>query len=382
VNLQGPAYPNEKVDYRLLAMNMVQFRVASSVLLCYDEASGWYKHAVPNTSLYKKPVAMQRSRFRPVTHAHREILDAAAKQLQSELGDEKSVTKILDFQIDDIVRPSKLVDTEGRLGRAKMLATADEDGDGRLSAEEVKSLLRQGGRLPEDELSRLVEDFDVDNQGSISIDVLTGFSTASPVVTEFLDRFRMLEELKFPVLVSGAGSDCQLASYMARYTKEPIALVVGGGNYSLGRGLFSSKSYKDYSGGMMEAFGRLFAGNVRIFQYPNIEADGTVSVSTSISGSAQHLHSYLTEEGKILAISTEHMTPDSQKKETNEIYRGQSEDVVKLMKEGDSSWEKYVPEEVAAIIKRRTWLSRYMRGESNLPAMVYKLLESLPSVPN
>lgn len=55
---------------------------------------------------------------------------------------------------------------------------------------------------------------------------------------EFLDRFRMLESLKLPVLVSGVGlapegrkdkdlmrSDAELSSYLARYTNQPIVLA-------------------------------------------------------------------------------------------------------------------------------------------------------------
>ena len=106
-------------------------------------------------------------------------------------------------------------------------------------------------------------------------------------------------------------SDAELSAYLARYTNAPIVLAaadpvfqaksglrwrfrqsqVGGGNYDIARGIFNSKIYDDYNGGMLEAeaiqdwvlgqkreaplsqaFGKLFAGNVRIYQYPNISA--------------------------------------------------------------------------------------------------------------
>ncbi|CAJ1448981.1 unnamed protein product [Effrenium voratum] len=86
VEFTGPAFPKEKMDYRLLAMKMVEFKVAPSVLLVYDEQKGSYVHAVPNNSFYKTPVVVQRSRFRPVTFAHREVIEAASKKLSRELG--------------------------------------------------------------------------------------------------------------------------------------------------------------------------------------------------------------------------------------------------------------------------------------------------------
>ncbi|CAK8997450.1 unnamed protein product, partial [Durusdinium trenchii] len=92
VQFDGPAFPKEKVDYRLLAMKMVEFKLAPSVLLLYDASTQKYAHAVPNNAFYKRPVVVQRSRFKPVTFAHREVIQAAASKLKSELGpDSKEV---------------------------------------------------------------------------------------------------------------------------------------------------------------------------------------------------------------------------------------------------------------------------------------------------
>lgn len=76
---------------------------------------------------------------------------------------------------------------------------------------------------------------------------------------------------------------------------------------------------------MLEAFGKLFAGNVRMFQYPNIGSDGLVSSDVDIAGAKGDLHRYLVGEKKIVAIEPDFMNSSAVKEESNEPFRGQSE---------------------------------------------------------
>lgn len=379
VQFDGPGFPEETVDYRLLAMKMVEFKVAPSVLLVYDEKSQLYIQAVPNNAFYKRPVVVQRSRFKPVTFAHQEVLQAAAKKLKSELSsDSREVMQILDFQIDDIVRPANLLGTEGRLRRTKAAVQADIDGDGLLSVDALANVF--GAQLEADDAKQLAKDLDVNGIGKVTVDQVLGWTPQCVNNVEFLDRFRMLESLKLPVLVSGVGSDSELSSYLARCTTQPIVLAVGGGNYDIARGIFNENLYREYNGGMLEAFGKLFAGNVRIFQYPNIGADGAVSSEVEISGSKADLHRYLVGEKKIAAIEPGFVDSFALSQDSNESFRGQSEDVVSLMKEGSSEWEKYVPDEAAGIIKKSSWFQRYADGGASSQEVIYKVFEVLDKV--
>lgn len=380
VQFDGPAFPKEKVDYRLLAMKMVEFKLAPSVLLLYDASTQKYAHAVPNNAFYKRPVVVQRSRFKPVTFAHREVIQAAASKLKSELGpDSKEVMQILDFQIDDIVRPRNLLGTEGRLRRTRAAVQADIDGDGLLSLDALANVFAQ--KLSQEEAKQLAKDLDVEGKGKVMVDQVLGWTDRSVNNVEFLDRFRMLESLRLPVLLSGVGSDAELSAYLARYTTQAIVLAVGGGNYDLGRGIFNAKSYlQAYKGGMLEAFGKLFAGNVRLFAYPNISSDGTVSSDVQIPGTAENLHRYLVGEGKIVQIETEFMNSSAVRQDTNEPYRGQSEDVVRLLKEGKNEWEKYVPREATPIVKQSSWFQRYAAGGASSQEVLYQAFKVLDEV--
>ena len=49
-----------------------------------------------------------------------------------------------------------------------------------------------------------------------------------------------------------------------------------------------------------------------------------------------------------VAIEPEFMDRFAVSEDSNEPYRGQSEDVVRLMKEGSSEWESYVPDQVGS----------------------------------
>jgi len=375
VEFTGPAFPPGSVDARLLAMRMVQFRVAEAVLLEWDDEAVAYAQAVPNSALYKRSVVVQRSRFRPLTYAHREVIDAAFRKLKEELGpDDKEPMQILDLQVDDLTRPHGLVRTEGRLERARKLLEADTDVDGRLSLEELKAIT--AGRLPADQVDQLLKELDVEGTGYVEVDSLTSLSRNSILVVEFLDRFDMLAPLKLPVMVSGISRTHKLSEYLARYTNGQIVLTIGGGAYSIERGLFNEGAYKSDKGGMLEAFGRLFSGNVRIFQYPNIQGDGSISLSPIESEALQFLHEYLRKEGKIVVLSDQHQSPEALCKENNIIFRGQSEDVVRLIEEGNPEWEKYVPPEVVARIKQRTWFSRLCNGKG-MAKVVWKVLNEL-----
>merc|ERR1712218_448521 len=189
-----------------------------------------------------------------------------------------------DMQIEDMVRPPEFIAAQKRVNRMEKMIEADADKDGQLTMNELKSLLNPN--LSDEEKNEIVSPLDFDNTGKLHIDYFGSISTTSLVARAFVTRFDMLQPLKFPVMLSALQKDQDLATYLARYTNQQVTVVVGGGGYSIERGLYNSKSYADVDGGMLAAFGKLFSRNVKILQYPNITMDGAVKAGEVPEGSA------------------------------------------------------------------------------------------------
>src|SRR5687768_13979809 len=79
---------------------------------------------------------------------------------------------------------------------------------------------------------------------------------------DFLDRVDLLGSLGQTVLISNYGTFHQLASYLFRYSKEAIGIVMG---IPTLRELFEEKYYSDLEGGILESFGRLFKNQLRLY---------------------------------------------------------------------------------------------------------------------
>jgi len=67
------------------------------------------------------------------------------------------------------------------------------------------------------------------------------------------------------VLISDYFEYYRLAAYLARYTSQPIAVTMGVASLE---DLFKEQYYAELEGGILEAFGRLFTKDLRIYVYP------------------------------------------------------------------------------------------------------------------
>jgi hypothetical protein len=133
-------------------------------------------------------------------------------------------------------------------------------------------------------------------------------------------------------------------------------------------GIFDERYYENLPGGILEAFGRMFRNQVKLYVYPmrqdalaalmprNEAHSGAKSLSlpmanevlitarnVQVSAHLRSLYDYLVENHCIDCISgfdPENLT----------IF---SRDALTRIKEGDSSWEALVPATVVASIKKR-----------------------------
>jgi len=160
---------------------------------------------------------------------------------------------------------------------------------------------------------------------------------------DFLDRVDLLSALGKTVLISNYARYFRLASYLFRYTKKMIAIAMGVPSL---RELFEEKYYTDLEGGILEAFGRLFKNELRLYVYP-LQESVTGSIITAgnlrVAPNLQHLYTYLIENHFIQSI-----------KDYNDAFLPMfSRDVLAKIRSGDTAWEIMVPPQVAHIIKER-----------------------------
>ena len=85
----------------------------------------------------------------------------------------------------------------------------------------------------------------------------------------FLARADVLQQLGKTVLVSRFAEFHQLGQFFARYTREPVGVILGTGLLEV---IFLDKWYEDLDGGILESFGRLFKHRSRIYIYPTVDS--------------------------------------------------------------------------------------------------------------
>jgi hypothetical protein len=162
-------------------------------------------------------------------------------------------------------------------------------------------------------------------------------------VGDFLARADVLGAVGKTVLISDYFEHYRLAAYLTRYTTEPIAVSMGVANLL---DLFNEKYYTGLEGGILEAFGKLFTKDLRLYIYP-LRDPATDLLKTveniEIPAALNHLFRHLVERGRIKQL-------DNFDESVLHIF---SRDVLKRIKAHDSAWENMVPDEVAVMVKKR-----------------------------
>jgi hypothetical protein len=162
-------------------------------------------------------------------------------------------------------------------------------------------------------------------------------------LTDFLARADVLAATGKTVLISDYFEYYRLAAYLTRYTSQPIAVTMGLASL---QDLFKEEYYANLEGGILEAFGRLFTKDLRIYVYPLKDATtGELHTVQNLHmpGDLHNLYSHLVERGRIRQL-------DNFDESVLHIF---SRDVLRRIKEEDPSWESMVPPEIAEVIKRR-----------------------------
>ena len=163
---------------------------------------------------------------------------------------------------------------------------------------------------------------------------------------DFLDRVDILSTLGKTVMVSNYAEFHRLASYLFRYTKKKIGIVMGVPTL---REIFDEKYYADLEGGILESFGRMFKNDLKLYVYPQQEQKNGALITAGnmrVAPHLSHLFAYLHENRYIEALR------DIDEKCLPILSRT----ALAKIKSGDASWEEMVLAEVSAIIKERRLL--------------------------
>ena len=165
---------------------------------------------------------------------------------------------------------------------------------------------------------------------------------------DFLDRVDTLSGLGTTVLITNYLRYFRLAAYLLRYTKKKIGLVMG---LRTLREVFQEEYYRDLEGGILEALGRLFKNDLKLYVHPQKDRDSGALVTAEMLSVAQHLrhlYAYLIENRFIEGLQG-----------VNEAYLSiLPQEVLTKIQSGDPAWEAMVPPQVSQIIKDRK-LFRY-----------------------
>jgi len=160
---------------------------------------------------------------------------------------------------------------------------------------------------------------------------------------DFLARVDMLNALGLNVLISNFVRFFRLREYLSRYTKRMIGIVLGIDNIL---DIFDEKYYVGMDGGILEAFGKLFPGQSKMYVYPKLGPAGELITSETlvIPPHLRHLYKHLQENGFIDALEGAD--------ESKMHYF--SREILAKLKRGSDGWQDGVPESVAkAIIEKR-----------------------------
>ena len=159
---------------------------------------------------------------------------------------------------------------------------------------------------------------------------------------DFLDRAELLSSLGYTVMISNYLKHYKMVEYLTAITKGNLMGVILG-VYNLVT-IFDERYYDNLAGGLLEAFGRGFGHNVKLYVYPAVNVDTGDIYNLENIKLPKNLHGllqYMVDNDKMTAI----------KEYDQNLLHIMSDDVLSKIKAGGTIWEEDVPDEVVKAIK-------------------------------
>ena len=158
---------------------------------------------------------------------------------------------------------------------------------------------------------------------------------------DFLDRAELLCSLGQNVMITNFQEYFKLVEYFSEFTKERMGLAMG--VYNLIE-IFDEKYYRHLSGGILEAFGKLFYRDLKVYLYPyKDEKSGEyiTSENLKVHPRMKELYKFFKNNGRLIDI----------KDFDPEILTIFSRTVLRMIANGEPGWEEMLPEGISETIK-------------------------------
>jgi len=160
---------------------------------------------------------------------------------------------------------------------------------------------------------------------------------------DFLDRAELLCSLGQNVMITNFQEYYKLVEYFSEFTKARMVLAMG--VYNLVQ-IFDEKYYRHLSGGILEAFGKLFFKDLKIYLYPLKDQESgefITSETLKVHPRMKELYKFFKYNGKMLDI----------KDYDPEILDVFSRNVLQMIADGEEGWEEMLPQGISDIIKEQ-----------------------------
>jgi hypothetical protein len=160
---------------------------------------------------------------------------------------------------------------------------------------------------------------------------------------DFMARADLLCSLGQTVMISNFQEYYRVVEYFSQHTKERMGLTMG---IKTLIDIFDEKYYRHLSGGILEAFGKLFFKNLKIYLYPSRDLEtGKITTSENLELHPRmiELYQFFKKNGRVVDI----VDYDP------EIIDIHAKKVLQMIVEGESGWENMLPETATEIIKEK-----------------------------
>ena len=199
---------------------------------------------------------------------------------------------------------------------------------------------------------------DVDRNKLVTLTELTlnDLSTEGTIdEKDFLHRVNIICSLGQNVLISNYFEYYRLVDYLSSISKgRKTGLVMG--IYALQK-VFDEKTYVNIRGGILECFASLFGSNIKLYIYPALRKDNTLftlkDFEAELPNNVKNLFRYLMDNNKLADID------DANIGNLHII----SDNVLAMIRKGETGWEKFVPHKVEEAIKELGLFDYPMAGK-------------------